>query len=272
MRANPIKLACTSAVALGLYSLFFSFLGRYVFVADWSQLTEIEMAIFVTMVLRAIIVGTLEFKFQIQPIIPILVFSVEALLIPPLLVMIILTGAQYYATVMGVILTAWFGASALILTPYTIFFFSRSMARDTSLSSVMFVGILEFAVDLFLAVLLVGSSATIVGLTGLGTLIISQIRGYVSAGGFPSPAADFLTSGGLVLFFLGMLFYFTLGGRTPNSQVRLPFAMVFPLTAILIAFMWVAIGLQINPDLLLVLSAPAVAIAGIVWLVASLGK
>ena len=126
MRKDIIKLSASLVVSLGLFFLYFDFLTRLAIVADWSALSEIESIILVTQILRAIILAVLGTKYQLQPIIPIIVFSLEALLIPGLLILIIMTGEAYYASLMGLILTAWFGASAIILTPYSSFMILES--------------------------------------------------------------------------------------------------------------------------------------------------
>ncbi len=230
-----------------------------------SNLSLTESIILYTQVLRVIILLIVGLRYQVQPIIPIIVFSFEALLIPPLLVLIILTGASFYATFMGVILTAWFGATALVLTPYTIYGFARGLLRDNSLSGVIVVGALELISVLFLSNLLSQTTASISGLTGLGTQIISQIRSEVGAGGTPNPAGDALSSIGLVIFFVGMLFYMTLGTYPVSSRGRLPWILIVPLMGTLIAFLWTFDIAKIQSDILLVLTAPTIALFFAIW-------
>ena len=211
MKKDTIKLLSSVFVGIGLFAPYLLFLERFSIIVNLSNMTLVESIILYTQVIRAIVLFLVGLRYQVQPIIPIIVFSFEALLIPPLLVLILLTGASFYATFMGVILTAWFGATALVLPPYTIYVFARDMARDSLLTGIIVVGTLEVATVLFLSTLLSATNAPISGLIGLGTQIISQVRSLVGAGGVPNPAGDALTSIGLVIFFVGMISYMTLG-------------------------------------------------------------
>jgi len=77
MRENTVKIAASAAVGLGLFSLYLVFLGQFLTVGDMSDLTEIETIILVTQILRVLILLGLSTRFQIQPIVPIIVFSFE---------------------------------------------------------------------------------------------------------------------------------------------------------------------------------------------------
>ncbi|MDA4111904.1 MAG: hypothetical protein OK439_05155 [Thaumarchaeota archaeon] len=270
MRKDLIKLVASVAVGLGLFSLYLVFLGEFSVVGDMSNLSEVETIILVSQILRVLILLALGTRYQIQPIIPIIVFSFEALLIPPLLVLIIFTGDPFYATFMGVILTAWFGATALILTPYTIYGFTRSMIRDNTLSGVIVVATLELTSVLFLSNLLSGAGV-VSGLTGLGTLIISQIRMEVGSGGIPNPGGDVLSSFGLSLFFVGMLVYATMGYRPTDSRIKLSWILLVPMGGTLLTLLWIFGISQFQSDLLVVLTAPAVFLFLSVW-VSARGK
>ena len=265
MRRDIFKVLSAAAIGVGLFGLYLTFLGRYLVVGDLSNLSEIETIILVTLLLRAIVLSVLGTKFTLQPIVPIIVFSLEALLIPPLLVLIIVTGDQGFANLMGVILTAWFGASALILTPYTIYGFAKGMVRETSLVSVVVVGTLELVSVVFLSDLLTSTSTTVSGLTGLGTLIISNIRADLYPSGLPNPVGDLSASAGLVLFFVGMICYFSLGPHGPGAKIKTPFVVALMLTATLLVFIFTAAVTQLVQNLLLVLTAPAAALFFIIW-------
>jgi hypothetical protein len=265
MKKDLIKFLSAVFVGVGLLVLYLVFLERFSIIVDLSNLTLIESIILYSQILRAIVLLVLGLRYQVQPIVPIIVFSFEALLIPPLLVLIILTGAPFYATFMGTILTAWFGATALVLTPYTIYGFARGLARDNSLSGAIVVASLELISVLFLSNLLLQSNTAISGLTGLGTQIISQIRSEVGAGGVPNSGGDASSSIGLVIFFVGMLFYMTLGTSAIRSKGRLPWILVVPLVGTLIAFVWTFQIAEIQTDILLVLTAPSMILFFAIW-------
>ncbi|MFI5420840.1 MAG: hypothetical protein ACHQ1H_07715 [Nitrososphaerales archaeon] len=264
MRENSIKIIASAAVGLGLFSLYLVFLGQFLTVGDMSNLTEIETIILVTQILRVLILLGLSTRFQIQPIVPIIVFSFEALLIPPLLILIIFTGDIFYATFMGVVLTAWFGATALILTPYTIYGFAKSMVRENSLSGVIVVSTLELTSVLFLSNLLNGSTS-VVGLMGLGTLIINQIKSEVASAGIPNPAGDALSLIGLALFFLGMMSYATLGYRQTRSTVKIPWILIVAFAGTVLTLIWIGVIVQFQADLLVVLTVPATILFFAIW-------
>ncbi|MDA4131127.1 MAG: hypothetical protein OK457_10180 [Thaumarchaeota archaeon] len=264
MRRNLIKIASSVAVGLGLFSLYLVFLGRFSTVADFSNLSEVEAVILITQVLRALVLLGVSSRFQVQPIVPIIVFSFEALLIPPLLVLIILTGDPFYATFMGVLLTAWFGATALILTPYTIYGFTKSMVRDNSLSGVIVVSTLELTSVLFLSNLLNGTNS-VSGLTGLGTLIITLIKSEVASVGIPNPSGDAVSEIGLALFFLGMIIYATLGYSRRHSTIKIPWILLVPLAGTVLTLIWAAVVVQYQTDILVVLTAPAAFLFLMIW-------
>ena len=268
MRKDFARISSAAVIGIGLLVLYFAFLIRYSQVGDLSSLSEIETIILITLLLRAIILLVLGTKYVLQPIIPIIVFSIEALLIPPLLVMIILTGDQGFATLMGIILTAWFGASALILTPYTIYGFAKGLFKDGSLLGVMVIGSLELISVLFLAELLANVMSPIAGLSALGTLIISQIRADFNPTGLSSPGGDPLSYFGLIVFFVGMLCYFSLSSSILGEGVKLVYTLVIPLVGAILAFIWIVLSIQFIPNVLVVLTAPAAVIFVTVWMTA----
>lgn len=266
MKSDIVKLLSSASVGLGLFAIYLVFLNQFFAVENMSVMTTTESIILYTQLVRALILFVLGLKYQVQPIVPIIVFSFEALLIPPLLVLIILTGSPFYATFMGVLLTAWFGATALILTPYTIYGFSRSLVRSTSVSSVLVIASFELVSVLFLSSLFNGLTQPVQGLSGLGTLIISQIRSEISSGGVPTYTTDFLTSAGLVLFFIGTLFYMTLGNYPVGSKsLRLPWVVIVAFAGVILALFWIVAASRYQSDLLFVLTVPSVSLSIIIW-------
>jgi hypothetical protein len=265
MKGDIIRIASSAAVGVSLFALYLAFLGRYAIVVDWSTLSELEALILGTMILRAIILVAIGTKYQLQPLVPIVVFSIEALLIPFLLVLIVINGTGYYAILMGEILTAWFGATALVLTPFTCYWFVKSMVKETTLTSVLVIGALEFTCCYFLAELLSELSAPLEGVSGLGTLIISQIRNDASSGGIPALGTQVLVDASLVLFFIGMLCYFSLELRPTERKLQIPYVLAVPLAGTLIAFFWMLVIIPYLPDILAVLTAPAIITLVAIW-------
>jgi hypothetical protein len=260
VRKDILKLLSSLSVGLGLMAIYIVFLNQFFAVADLSNLSEVESIILYSQILRVLILFIVGLRYQIQPIVPIIVFSIEALLIPPLLVLIILTGSPYYTIFMGVVLTAWFGATALILTPYSIYVHARTLSRETAISSVLALSAIELISVLFLSNLVSTTTQPIQGLSGLGTLIISAIRFDISSGGVPNPSPDLLSTTGLVLFFIGLLFYMSLTNYWIGSKYRLPWMLVVAFAGTIVAFFWLGIGSQFESDILIVLSAPSVAL------------
>ena len=265
MRKDIVKLLTSAAVGIGLLAIYFVFLNRFLSVVSLSDMTLTETIIFYSQIFRVSLLFLFGLKYRIQPIIPIIVLSFEALLIPPLLVLIILTGSLYYSVLMGTVLTAWFGATALVIEPYWIYIHARTLATDISLTGVLALGALELVAVLFLSTLLSGVTQQLQGLSGLGTLIISQIRTEIGSGGVPNPLADYLSTFGLILFFLGSLFYMVLGNYSVGSKVKVPWVMVVSLAGVLLAFIWIYVLSLFQTDIFVVLSAPILALCGLIW-------
>jgi len=265
MRTDIVKLLTSAAIGIALFAIYFLFLNSFLNVVNLSNLSETESIILCTQIIRVIIIFVVGLKYQIQPIIPIIVFSFEALLIPPLLVLIVFTNAPFYAIFMGVILTAWFGATAVVLEPYAIYVFARNLIRDASIIGVLAIASFELISVLFLSSLLSSVTQPVQGLTGLGTLIITQIRGEVGSGGVPNPAQDLVTTTALLLFFVGLLFYMAMGNYSLGSKLKVPGIIVVSLVGTILAFLWIAFAAVREPDIFVSLSAPAIILTLIIW-------
>lgn len=265
MRKDLLKLLSSVAVGLGLFSIYLVFLNQFLGIANLSEMSLTETVILYTQIIRVIVLFGVGLKYQIQPIVPIIVFSFEALLIPPLLILIIVTNAPFYAAFMGVVLTAWFGATAVILEPYAIYIFARNLVKDASIVGVLGIGAFELISVVFLSNLINTQTQPIQGLAGLGTLIITQIRGEVGSGGVPNPSSDLVTSTALVIFFVGMLFYMALGNYTLGSRMKVPWMLVVTLGGAILALLWIVLISSVQPDIFVSLSAPALILTVIIW-------
>ncbi|HYB03164.1 MAG TPA: hypothetical protein VED17_01790 [Nitrososphaerales archaeon] len=264
-RDLAIQLSSLS-VGLGLFAIYVVFLNNFLAMSNLSDMTTIETVILYTQILRVVILFLVGLRYQIQPIVPIVVFSIEALLIPPLLVLIILTGeSSFYTAFMGVLLTAWFGADALILEPYAIYRFALTLVKEMTVTAGLTLAAFELITVLFLSTLLSGVTQPIQGLSGLGMQIISEIRTDLQGGGVPNPTGDVLTSFGLILFFVGIVFYTTFGSYSVRSKLRLPWMLIVAFAGVIVAFVWIGLVSQSQSDVLAVLSLPSFALLALIW-------
>ncbi len=166
MRRGIVRLLTSASVGLGLLAIYIVFLNRFFSVVSLSDMTMTESIILYTQIIRVLILFFLGLRYRVQPIVPIIVLSFEALLIPPLLVLILVTGSLYYNVLMGTILTAWFGVTALVIEPYWIFIHARTIASEISLTGVLALGSLELISVLFLSTLLSGTTQQVPGTVG----------------------------------------------------------------------------------------------------------
>jgi len=267
-KRNVVKIVCAALTALSLLILYLIFLGRYVSLANWSSLSQIETWIFITMIIRVIALVALRTRYQFQPLVPIILFSVESLLIPPLLGMYIFTGYAGYAQAMGTILTAWLGVSALVLSPYLAFSFARSMITESSLWGLMTLSILEFASMLFISSVLAKTNQPISGLTGLGAFFVISLRDQISNASVPFASTGLLFSLSALMFYIGLLAHATMGTREAGLELRLHNLLLLPLIATMFIFMWTSVSVAFTSDILYILTIPTLVLAMVVWGVA----
>ena len=266
MKRDLVKQLSSLSVGVGLFAIYAVFLNNFLVMSNLSDMTTIETVILYTQILRVVILFLLGLRYQIQPIVPIVVFSIEALLIPPLLVLIILTGeSSFYTAFMGVLLTAWFGADALILEPYAIYRFAITLVKEMTVTAGLTLAAFELITVLFLSTLLTGLTQPIQGLAGLGMQIISQIRTDLQGGGVPNPSEDVLTSLGLILFFVGIVIYTTFGSGSIRSKLGIPWMLVVSFAGVILAFVWIGLISQSQTDILLVVSLPSFALVTLIW-------
>lgn len=274
MRPDIIRFASAIIVGLALAMLYLFFVVRLYFVADWSTLSKIEEWIFVTLLLRLFALILVGRKYKLQPLAPILLFSIESLLIPPLLILYIVSGNSGYAVAMGTILTAWIGASAVVLSPYLIYSFAKSMLDYASLVGIIALSGLEFAYYLFLAIIVGEATSPIIGLTGLGAYLVGSLKGQITSVGTPIPqASDTVVASASVIFFVAMLVYSTMGSHDLGTSISLSAVLLIPLAALIFSFIWLSlfgsfsstVFSNLSSNLFLVLTVPTLVIGAIVW-------
>ena len=251
--------------SFALVLLYLVFVLRFIVLADWSNMSRIELWIFITMLLRIIILAVLGRRFELPPLVPIVVFSIESLLIPPLLALFVITGNTAYASVMGTILTAWIGVSAVLLSPYLIYDFGRYLRSDPSLWGIFFLAILEFAFNLFTATLLSGTTQSMTGFSGLGSYFVLSLRSYATSSGVPFSSGSLLISISSLIFFLSLLVLATVGHMTLETNLKLRHVLLVPLIALLVLIAWIGVAASLTSNMFNVLSVPAIALVILVW-------
>jgi len=255
--------AITSALALGL--LYFVFLQRLLVVENWSALTTVELWVFWSMLLRIALVVGLGRKYQIPALVPIILFSIESLLIPPLIIMLAFTGNPAYGTTMSAILTSWIGVCAVLLSPYLIYDFGKYARSDPSLWGIFFLAILEFTYNLFMTTLLSNTTRQINGFIGLGSYFILSLKTYVSSSASQFSTETLLVTGASLIFFVSMLALATLGHELLETNLSLRNVLLVPILAIIVLLLWTVSAVSFTSNMIYVLSVPVFVLAFIVW-------
>lgn len=265
MKESKIKIASSATAGIGMFLLYFAFISRYIQLSDWSQLSSIEVVILLTLILRVVVILVVGRKIRIQPMIKIIAFSIEVFSILPLLVLVFITGGTYFSDLMSIILTSWFAASALVLSPYAIVEFSRSMLSGSTLSGIIINATIQVGGILFLASMLSRMSGPIVGLSGLGSTIILQVKSSISAGGISNAGSNPVILLGLTLFYVGLLSYLTLGAQKEGTSISVQYSFILLLAGTIVALVWTTVALQVTLDVLLVLTAPTFFLLAAIW-------
>jgi len=251
--------------AFALILLYLVFLLRFITLADLSNLSRIELYIFITMLIRIIVVAALGRRFQLSPIIPIVLFSIESLLIPVLLAFFAFTGNPAYVTAMGTILTAWIGVSAILLSPYLIYDFGRYMRSDPSLWGIFFLANLEFAFNLFMAALLSEASEHFAGFIGLGSYFVLSLKSFATSSEVAFSTGSLVISVASLMFFISLLVLATAGHGRLETNLKLRHVLLIPLLALVIMLVWDASAFDFSSDMFIVLSAPVFVLSIVVW-------
>jgi hypothetical protein len=261
---DRFRLVTSGVVSSGLSLVYLVFLSRSQAFSNWSHLDSLEEAIVVTQIIRVVLVIVLTRPLRLQPIFAMILFSFEVFLIPCFALLAFWTGDPAYTSLMGSVLTAWIGASAVILTPYAIYEFMKALSGETSLANLLVVGSLEVGGLVLLCGILSSTNTTITGPSALGSLFIES-NGAQSVAKFGGLASDDLLEAGLVLFYLGMVAYVGLRGNSLTLPILMSFALVPLLAGTMVSLVWVVGFALINPDVLVAFTVPTVAIIGILW-------
>jgi hypothetical protein len=264
MIRDKFALVTSGVVSSGLFLVYLVFLSRSQALSNWGHLNSLEEIIVVTQIIRVLLVIVLAKPLRLQPIFAMILFSFEVFLIPCLALLAFWTGNPVYTSLMGSVLTSWIGASAVILTPYAIYEFMKSLTKETSLANVLGVGSLEVGTLVLLCGILSSTNTTIMGPSALGSLFIES-NGARSVAKFSGLASDGFLEAGLVLFYLGMISYVGLRGNSMTLPILMSFALIPLLVGSLISVLWVVSFAPINPDVLIAFTVPTVTIIGVLW-------
>jgi hypothetical protein len=264
MREDVVKFASSISVGVGMFVIYLVFLTRCIQLSDWSNLSQLEFTILVTQIIRVVIVFGLGKELRIEPLFAIILFSFEAFLIPFLAPLVILTNDPYYSTLMAAILTSWIGVSAIVLSPYVIYEFAKSLVKETSLPTVMLVATLEIGGMLFLSGTLANSNAVIRGPSALGTILLQLGRTQIFPSGFLGFGSGEIVTVGIVVFYIGMISYLSLGFPGIRSKIKISDAFLLPLIATVVVLVWIFGILSVSSNVLYVFTIPT--LVGIVAL------
>ena len=260
-----IRTLTAFSASFALLLLFLVFLERLLVLENWSKLTNIELWVFWTMLLRIIVVAGLGRRYQVPALVPIILFSIESLLIPPLIVLLAFTGNPIYGTVMSSVLTAWIGVSAVLLTPYLIFDIGKYMKTDPSLWGIFFLAVLEYTYNLFMTTLLSGTTQPVEGFTGLGGYFIVSLRSYVSSEASQFSTQSLVITAASLIFFISLLVLATFGHATVETNLKMRNLLLVPVLAILVLLVWTVAAISFTTNMILVLTAPVFALIAVVW-------
>jgi len=262
---KTIRFASAEAVGASLLLVYLVFLIHYTSLADWSQLSTLEVGILVTQIARIVLVVALNKTLRTQPLFAVILLSLEVFSIPILAILGLLTSNPIYTTWVAAILTTWIGVSAIILSPFAIYEFVKSMIRGPSLSVVIVIGTLEIGGMLFLCEALLAATGKIQGLTALGTMIIQTGKFETSSLGFGGNSSNIALAVGLVIFSVGMMAYFTLENRESGTSMRISDILLIPLAGTITTIVWVFVVVSITSNFLFVFTIPTIVGALGLW-------
>ena len=264
MREDAIRTLSSGIVAAAIIVAYVVFLARCIAVSDWNHISSLEELILGTQILRLIFVIALSRPPRLQPLFALILFSFEVFLIPFLAFLAYWTGDAGYTTLMGKLLTTWIGVSALILSPYAIYEFVKTMPKRTSLVNTSVVSTLEIGGLVLLSNTLATAQAKLSGPSSLGALFIESTRSEspILFGGLGS---NIVLEAGLILFFLGMIVHLSVRDNGISSPILISYALLVPLLGSMAALIWATSLLSISSDTILVFTIPALTGALALW-------
>lgn len=260
---GDVKLASSAAVAASVAIAYLVFLARSFALSDWNHLTQLEQLIFETQILRVVVVAYLQRYPRFNPVIPMILFSLEVFLIPCFGLLEYLTGNPVYTIIMGQVLTTWIGVSALVLTPFAIYQFFVTMVRGSPLVNVILFGTMEIGSLSLIAEILSFVHTKITGPSALGTVIAQDLGSKLQAK-FAGLGSNLTLEASLTMFFVGMIVYLVSSrGYTKPTSFLYPF-IVFLLGSVAL-FVWTGVSRIATANILFVFTVPILVLATAVW-------
>lgn len=265
MRAEAIKFASSGIVGVGIFIVFLLYLERCVALSDWTSLSNLELAILVSQIVRVLLVLGLGKFYYIQPQFSLVLLSLEVFLIPSIGLYTILSGDTSYTVWMAPILTTWIGVSSIVLSPFSIYELTRGMMKGGSLVGVIVMATLESGFMLFLVKILATTDTIIQGPSALGTLLIRIGVSQFSSAAPGNLSSNWILSIGLALFYIGMISYIMLGDHKLGSAIKMWVALIFPLVGTLAVLAWMYAAFSVSSDALLVFIIPTFVGISALW-------
>jgi hypothetical protein len=227
-----------------------------------------ESIIFYTLFIRTALLLLVPSFRRIAGQFKIGILSIESFVLVGIIAWFLFTGDPYFNTLIGEILTSWIAAGLVIITPYSILEFMINMRKSPTITSFLTSLVTEFAAVLFS--LDIVSQLTPVP-TNLEQLGISLL-GFAKVGGTGlsagSPSDVLITSTSLILYVSAIL-YIVSRHDVPGRTFLFPFILIF--TGTIVVALWSSVALNFELQIFIALSAPAIAIPLILWVI-SRGK
>lgn len=272
-RRNYIKLTLAVISSLALLTLYFYFLNSFLGPIFATPLNAVESLIFYTMILRALGIAFVPFLRKLPAQVKVLIFSLEAFVLCFLIFGLVLTRNPVYNSLLADVLTSWLGATVIVLTPYSIYELALLMYKGTNLTALFFSSTPIVAVAFFLSNLVVRIPNPSSGLSNFGAQLIDSLRSQPSlAGGNGLVTADSLSSTVSIVIFLTMIIYVVLdlNGSVPtlNDVPKYHYALALGVIGIVVVYVWLVLTAHaLRENMLAILSAPAIIIPIILWVV-----
>jgi hypothetical protein len=269
---DSVKLGLAFFISLSLFALYLYFLNYFAGPIVSIPMDAIESAVFYSMILRALLLFFVPYLRKLQPQFKILIFSFEAFVLFCLILISLVSGDSGYLQLMADLLTAWLGATLIIVTPYSIYELALIMYRGTDITTLAVSSAPLVAICLFLSNLVVRVPNPQGGLSGFGTEMIRSLRVQPAIAGSTVETNSFI-SGVSAVFFLSIIVYiaYTLNqSAEPLAGVpKYHYALALMLLGSLVLYVWLlASSSLLNGNIFEILSIPAAIIPVILWMIA----
>ncbi len=273
--SDYVKIAIATLIGLCLFSLYFIFIGIDGAAILLAPMSSIESLIFYTLALRVLAVTFVPYLRRSQAQVKIALFSIETFVLVILIFVFVLTQQLAYNILIGQVLTAWLGATSILLTPYLIWQISLNIYKGMSSSALVLSVTPEYVVGVFLVAFAIATSPPS-GISEFGASLIGSIRAQQTVQGVQMLGSNPLIASISIIIFLCMLFQIGLkqsSQGTPNlgeplskGTPRYPYQILLLLAGALFVFFWLIFSPSaLGTDGLFTVCVPTVAITVILW-------